>query len=74
MKKMEQLYEGKAKRVFLTEDPEVVIVSYKDDATAFNGEKKGTISGKGVVNNRMTNHVFKMMEKEELQKEQALEK
>lgn len=64
MKKMEQLYEGKAKRVFLTEDPEVVIVSYKDDATAFNGEKKGTISGKGVVNNRMTNHVFKMMEKE----------
>ncbi len=61
---MEQLYEGKAKKVFLTEDPEVVIVSYKDDATAFNGEKKGTISGKGVVNNRMTNHVFKMMEKE----------
>ena len=61
---MEQLYEGKAKRVFLTEDPEVVIVSYKDDATAFNGEKKGMISGKGVVNNRMTNHVFKMMEKE----------
>lgn len=64
MKKMEQLYEGKAKRVFVTEDPEVVIVSYKDDATAFNGEKKGMISGKGVVNNRMTNHVFKMMEKE----------
>ena len=64
MKKMEQLYEGKAKRVFLTEDPEVVIVSYKDDATAFNGEKKGMISGKGVVNNRMTNHVFKKMEKE----------
>ena len=61
---MEQLYEGKAKKVFLTEDPEVVIVSYKDDTTAFNGEKKGTISGKGVVNNRMTNHVFKMMEKE----------
>lgn len=61
---MEQLYEGKAKKVFLTEDPEVVIVSYKDDATAFNGEKKGTISGKGVVNNRMTNHGFKMMEKE----------
>lgn len=64
MKKLEQLYEGKAKKVFLTEDPEVVIVSYKDDATAFNGEKKGTISGKGVINNRMTNHVFKMMEKE----------
>ena len=64
MKKMEQLYEGKAKKVFLTEDENVVIVDYKDDATAFNGEKKGTISGKGVVNNRMTNHVFKMMEKE----------
>jgi len=64
MKKMEQLYEGKAKKVFLTDDENVVIVDYKDDATAFNGEKKGSISGKGVVNNRMTNHVFKMMEKE----------
>ena len=62
MKKMEQLYEGKAKRVFLTEDPEVVIVSYKDDATAFNGLKKGTIVGKGAINNRMTNFLFKKME------------
>ena len=58
MKKLEQLYEGKAKKVFLTDDPDVLIVDYKDDATAFNGLKKGTISGKGVVNNRMTNIVF----------------
>ena len=57
-KKLEQLYEGKAKKVFATEDPDVVIVDYKDDATAFNGEKKGTIVGKGVINNRMTNYVF----------------
>ena len=64
MKKLEQLYEGKAKKVFMTDDPDVVIVDYKDDATAFNGEKKGTIVGKGVVNNRMTNHIFKLMEKE----------
>ena len=54
MEKKEQLYEGKAKKVFATADPDVVIVSYKDDATAFNGEKKGTISGKGAINNRMT--------------------
>lgn len=64
MKKTEQLYEGKAKKVFLSDTPGVVIVDYKDDATAFNGEKKGTIMGKGVVNNRMTNHVFKLFEKE----------
>ncbi|MDD2979077.1 MAG: phosphoribosylaminoimidazolesuccinocarboxamide synthase [Hespellia sp.] len=64
MKKLEQLYEGKAKKVFSTDDPDVVIVDYKDDATAFNGEKKGTIVGKGVVNNRMTNHVFKLIEAE----------
>lgn len=57
MKKLEQLYEGKAKKVFATEDPDVVIVDYKDDATAFNGEKKGTIVGKGVINNRMTNYI-----------------
>lgn len=63
MKKLEQLYEGKAKKVFLTDDPDVLIVDYKDDATAFNGLKKGTISGKGVVNNRMTNVVFQMLEK-----------
>ena len=64
MKKLEQLYEGKAKKVFATEDPDVVIVDYKDDATAFNGEKKGTIVGKGVINNRMTNYVFQVLEKE----------
>ena len=62
--KQEQLYEGKAKKVFATADPEIVIVSYKDDATAFNGLKKGTISGKGVINNKMTNFMFKMLEKE----------
>ncbi len=62
--KKEQLYEGKAKKVFATNDPDVVIVDYKDDATAFNGEKKGTISGKGVINNRMTNYMFKLLEKE----------
>lgn len=62
MKKLEQLYEGKAKKVFLTEDPDILIVDYKDDATAFNGEKKGTIAGKGAINNRMTNHVFKLLE------------
>ena len=64
MKKLEQLYEGKAKMVFATEDPEKYIVDYKDDATAFNGEKKGTIMGKGVINNRVTNHLMKMLEKE----------
>ena len=64
MKKLEQLYEGKAKKVFATEDPDVVIVDYKDDATAFNGEKKGTIVGKSVINNRMTNYIFQVLEKE----------
>ena len=63
MKKLNQLYEGKAKKVFATDDPQVVLVSYKDDATAFNGLKKGTITGKGVVNNRVTNHLMKMLEK-----------
>ena len=63
MEKKELLYEGKAKKVYTTEDPDVLIVSYKDDATAFNGEKKGTIAGKGVINNRMSNHVFKLVEK-----------
>ena len=62
--KKEQLYEGKAKKVFATNDPDLVIVDYKDDATAFNGEKKGTIAGKGVINNKMTNFMFKMLEKE----------
>ena len=56
------LYEGKAKKVYKTDDENVLIVDYKDDATAFNGEKKGTIVGKGVINNRMTNHVFKILE------------
>lgn len=62
--KTEQLYEGKAKKVYATNDPDLVIVDYKDDATAFNGEKKGSISGKGVINNRMTNFMFKLLEKE----------
>lgn len=61
MKKCEQLYEGKAKRVFATEDRDYVIVSYKDDATAFDGLKKGTIAGKGVVNNRMSNHLMQYL-------------
>ena len=64
MEKREQLYEGKAKKVFATDDPNVVIVSYKDDATAFNGLKKGTILGKGVINNRMTNHMMRRLEAE----------
>lgn len=62
MKKMDLLYEGKAKKVFATEDEDVVIVDYKDDATALNGLKKGTIVGKGIVNNRMTNHIFQKLE------------
>ncbi|MDL2289514.1 phosphoribosylaminoimidazolesuccinocarboxamide synthase [Clostridia bacterium OttesenSCG-928-F22] len=60
--KKEMLYEGKAKKVYATEDPTQVIVDYKDDATAFNGEKKGTIVGKGVVNNRLSNHFFRILE------------
>ena len=62
MEKKEQLYEGKAKKVFATEDPELLIVSYKDDATAFNGLKKGTIAGKGVINNQMSNRLMTMLE------------
>lgn len=62
--KGEQLYEGKAKKVYATNDPDLVIVDYKDDATAFNGEKKGTITGKGVINNKMTNYMFKLLENE----------
>lgn len=62
MKKVDMLYEGKAKKVYTTDVEDVYIVDYKDDATAFNGEKKGTIVGKGVINNRMTNHIFKMLE------------
>ncbi|MBQ8821432.1 MAG: phosphoribosylaminoimidazolesuccinocarboxamide synthase [Lachnospiraceae bacterium] len=64
MKKCELLYEGKAKKVFLSDAPDILIVDYKDDATAFNGEKKGTIVGKGVINNRMANHIFRQLEKE----------
>ena len=64
MKKLDLLYEGKAKKVYTTDDPDVLIVDYKDDATAFNGQKKGTIQGKGVINNRMTNRVFQLLEKE----------
>ena len=62
MKKMEQLYEGKAKKVFATDDANLVIVDYKDDATAGDGAKKGTIRGKGVVNNRLSNNLMKMLE------------
>lgn len=63
MKKLEMIYEGKAKKVYNTEDPNVVIVDYKDDATALNGLKKGTINDKGIINNRVTNHLMKMLEK-----------
>lgn len=63
MEKTVQLYEGKAKKVFATEDPELVIVSYKDDATALDGLKKGTIAGKGAINNRMSNYLMKLLEK-----------
>ena len=64
MEKKEQLYEGKAKKVFATDDPNLVIVDYKDDATAFNGLKKGSIAGKGVINNVMSNHKFQLLEKQ----------
>ena len=64
MEKKEMLYEGKAKQVFATDDPEVLLVHYKDDATAFNGLKKGTISGKGAINNRVTNFMMQVLEKE----------
>lgn len=62
MKQLEQLYEGKAKKVYATDDPNLCIVSYKDDATAFNGQKKGTILGKGAINNRLTNYFMKLLE------------
>ena len=64
MEKKELLYEGKAKKVYATEDPEKLIVAYKDDATAFNGKKKGTIAGKGVINNRMSNRLMARLERE----------
>lgn len=66
MEKTEQLYEGKAKKVWATDDPEIVIVDYKDDATAFNGLKKGTIAGKGVVNNKMSNYLMQILEKKDV--------
>lgn len=62
MKKLEMIYEGKAKRVYATEDPKLLIVDYKDDATAFNGEKRGTIVGKGVINNQMSNRLMRRLE------------
>lgn len=64
MEKREMLYEGKAKKVYATDNEDILIVDYKDDATAFNGLKKGTISGKGVINNKMSNHVMQILEKE----------
>lgn len=64
MEKKDMLYEGKAKKVYSTEVPDVLIVSYKDDATALNGLKKGTIVGKGAINNRMTNFIFKKLEEQ----------
>ena len=64
MKKTTQLDEGKAKKIFATDAPDRVIVSYKDDATAFNGIKKGTIAGKGVINNKMSNYIMQLLEKE----------
>ena len=64
MNKQAQLYEGKAKKIFLTDDPDILIVSYKDSATAFNGEKKGSIKGKGEIKNRMTNYLFRLLDKE----------
>lgn len=63
MEKTTQLYEGKAKKVYATENPDYVIVSYKDDATALDGLKKGTITGKGVINNKMSNFLCKLLEK-----------
>ncbi len=63
MEKREQLYEGKAKKVFATDDPALVIVDYKDDATAGDGAKRGTIRGKGVVNNKLSNHFMRLLEK-----------
>ncbi len=64
MEKKELLYEGKAKKVYATDNPEVLLVDYKDDATAFNGVKKGTIAGKGAINNRVTNFMMQLLEKE----------
>lgn len=64
MKKLDLLYVGKAKKVYATEDPNLCIFEYKDDATAFNGLKKGSFEGKGVINNQMANFIFKLLEKD----------
>jgi len=64
MNKTEQLYEGKAKKVYATDEKGIYIVSYKDDATAFNGLKKGSIAGKGAINNRVSNHLMTLLEKQ----------
>ena len=64
MKKVDLLYEGKAKKVYTTEDPDILIVDYKDDATAGDGEKKGTIRDKGIVNNKLSNALMQKLEKE----------
>ena len=64
MKKAEMIYEGKAKKVYATDDASCVIVSYKDDATAFDGAKRGSISGKGVINNRMSNYLMQLLEQQ----------
>ncbi len=66
MEKRQLLYEGKAKKVFATDDPTLLIVEYKDDATAFNGVKKGTIEGKGVINNRMSNYLMRYLERSDI--------
>ena len=66
MEKRQQLYEGKAKKVYATDDPDLLIVSYKDDATAFNGVKRGTIEGKGVINNRMSNRLMRRLERADI--------
>ena len=66
MEKRRQLYEGKAKKVFATDDPDLLIVSYKDDATAFNGVKRGTIEGKGVINNKMSNRLMQRLERADI--------
>ncbi|HWI55503.1 MAG TPA: phosphoribosylaminoimidazolesuccinocarboxamide synthase [Desulfobacteria bacterium] len=64
MQKLEQLYEGKAKKVYRTDNPDLYWIEYKDDATAFNGEKKGTIMNKGILNNKISTHFFKLLESE----------
>lgn len=66
MTKGKLLYEGKAKKIFETDNPEVLLVSYKDDATAFNGVKKGTIEGKGLINNKVTNYMMRLLEKSQI--------